>query len=471
MACHTNELTTAWSQHEFGTIHLGDKRLDARLIDVAEELSAYPQSAINAACGDWADTKAAYRLFDNEKVTAEKIIAPHFQRTVERMSEHRRVFAVQDTTYLDYTHHPLTEGLGPIGTKSQHIYGFVKHTTLALTESGLPLGLLTDEVWVRQETDQETPKANKPLNEKESYKWIKALRQTKAQTPQGVEVISICDREADIYEFFVEAQDTPFVIRAVQDRVVDDETGKLRALVKSQPCAGALVVEVPARNNEPARKATVSVHFATTTLVPPYRPLGIQPQKLPAIDVSVVWVTEVNPPAGTTPLEWLLITNVEVTDFSDAIQRIRWYALRWQIEVYFKVLKSGNKIEDCRLQTSDRLLPYLALKSVIAWRLYWLTMYNRHAPTDDCTCVLTDYEWKALYCVTHRTTTLPYKLPTVSQVVVWIAKLGGFLARKSDGDPGVTAIWRGWQRLSDISDTFCLLYTTQLPHSCYPKLT
>ena len=159
--------------------------------------------------------------------------------------------------------------------------------------------------------------------------------------------------------------------------------GKLNLLVKSQPASGMLVVKVPARGNQASREATVSVHFTTTTLVPPYRSQALQPQNLPAIDVNVIWVTEVNPPVKATPLEWLLITNVEVTNFSDALERIRWYSLRWQIEVYFKVLKSGTKIEACRLQTKGRLLRYFALTSVIAWRLYWLTMMNRHAPTAD----------------------------------------------------------------------------------------
>ena len=460
MSTPSDALMPYWSQQEFETLDLGDKRLTQRLIEVAEELSTSPQSAIHAACGDWAATKAAYRLFDNEKVTAAAILSPHFQRTVERVSEHKRVFAVQDTTYLDYTHHPSTTGLGPIGTPSQDIYGFVKHTTLVLTESGLPLGCLSDAVWVRDTPDRHTRKANVPLTEKESYKWIEAFNQTQARTPEGVEVISICDREADIYEFFVQAQDAPFVIRAAQNRNVDDEAGQLFAVVQRQPAAGQQRVKVPARGSEPAREATVSIHFTTTTLLPPYRQLP--PQKLPAIDVSVVWVTEVNPPDDTPPLQWLLITNVEVTDFADAIQRIRWYSLRWQIEVYFKVLKSGAKIEQCRLQTKERLLRYIALKSVIAWRLYWLTMYKRHAPAADCTSVLTDNEWKALYCITHKKTALPKKLPTVSQVVVWIAKLGGFLARKSDPEPGVTVIWRGWQRLSDISDTFALLHNPEL---------
>ena len=156
-------------------------------------------------------------------------------------------------------------------------------------------------------------------------------------------MISICDREADIYEFFVQAKETPFVIRAAQNRNVDDEAGQLRAFVQKQPAAGEHRVEVPARGNQPARHAVVRIHFTTTTLLPPYRPPARHPQDLPPVEVSVVWVTEVNPPVKATPLEWLLITNSKVNDFDQAIQRIRWYRMRWQIEVYFKVLKSGTK--------------------------------------------------------------------------------------------------------------------------------
>jgi hypothetical protein len=465
MASNRDELAASWSREEFGTIDLGDKRLTERLIRVADELESQPQSSINAACGDWTSTKAAYRLFNNEKVTAQKILAAHFQQTVARMENHSRVFAIQDTTFLDYTHHPLTEGLGPIGTKKQNIYGFVKHTTVVFTESGVPLGCLTDKVWVREDGAQKPRQSNPPITEKESYKWIEALNQTKAQTPEGVEVICICDREADIYQFFVEAGNTPFVIRAAQNRRVDNEIGKLNDLVKSQPCAGELGVKVPKRDGHPARTATLSVHFVKTRLLPPHRTPAESAQKLPPVDVHIVCVTEPNPPVGTPPLQWLLITNVEVRDFADAVERIRWYSLRWHIEVYFKVLKSGTKIEGCRLATQARLFPYFALMSVIGWRLYWVTMYNRYAPSAACTCVLTDDEWKALYCVTHKTMTLPKKLPTVSEVVIWIAKLGGFLARKSDGVPGVTVIWRGWQRLSDISATFSLIHTAEFNDS------
>lgn len=451
--------SVSWGHQEFSGVDLGDSRLNERLIHVTDALASHPASTINAACGDWSSAKAAYRLFDNEKVSPEGILAPHFQRTVERVSEHRRVFAIQDTTYLDFTDHPATEGLGVIGTKVQKRIGFVKHTTLMVGESGVPLGCLTDKVWVRDGYGAKDHKS-KRLEEKESFRWIEALAEVKSKIPDDVEVIFVSDRESDIYEFFVEAGKMPFVIRAAQDRRVDASVGKLSELVRCQEVSGEFRTEVARRGNQPAREATLSVRWTKATLCPPWRQAS-EAEPLPPIDVFVVWVVEPDPPEGATPLEWLLITNVEVSTFSDVLQRVDWYKQRWQIEVYFKVLKSGTKVEQVRLATKDRLLRYIALLSVIAWRLYWMTMINRHIPDADCTHVLQDLEWKALYCITHKTQTLPKKIPSVSEVVIWIAKLGGFLARKSDGNPGVTVLWRGWQRLNDISDAFAILNTSQ----------
>ncbi len=247
------------------------------------------------------------------------------------------------------------------------------------------------------------------------------------------------------------------MIRAAQDRCVDASVGKLSALVRSQEVAGEFRTQVAKRGNQPAQEATLSVRWTRTTLCPPRRRTSAS-EALPAVEVYLVWVMETDPPDDVTPLEWLLITNVKVSNFSDALQRIDWYKQRWQIEVYFKVLKSGTKVEQVHLETKDRLLRYIALLSVIAWRLYWLTLINRHAPDAECTHVLHEQEWKALYCMTHKTQTLPEKIPTVSEVVLWIAKLGGFLGRKSDGKPGVTVLWRGWHRLKDISNTFAIFH-------------
>jgi len=179
---------------------------------------------------------------------------------------------------------------------------------------------------------------------------------------------------------------------------------------------------------------------------------------LKPLKLYAVWVKEIDPPADVDPLEWMLLTNVPVTTLADAIERIEWYGQRWHIEVYHKVLKSGCTVEDCRLQTADRLQRYLTLFGVVAWRVYWITHLNRHQPEAPCTLVLTTHEWEALYCTIHHTTKLPKQLPTVRQVVRWIGQLGGFLGRKQDGEPGVTVIWRGWQRLSDIAATWLLLH-------------
>ena len=455
MSSPSHASATSWSRQEFAGLDLGDTRLNDRLVSIADALAAQPMSPISTACEDWSAVKATYRFFDNENVSSQKILEPHWQRTVERMRAQERVFAIQDTTYLDYTDHPSTQGLGPISTKSQKRQGLVKHTTLVVSASGVPLGCLTDKVWVRDASDKRNNKA-KPLQERESYKWIEALSQTHTRTPEGVEVITVCDREADIYEFFVEAKEHPFVIRVAQNRRIEDTHGSLRTLMNTSPVAGEFTLEVPARPQQPAREAHLQVRFVRTTLRPPYRCQLPETENLPAVEVYLVWVVEPHPPDGIAPLDWLLLTNVEVSNFSEALQRIHWYTQRWHIEVYFKVLKSGTKVEQTRLQTKDRLLRYIALLSVIAWRLYWMTLLNRHVPEADCTQVVTENEWRALYALTHKTRTFPKKTPTVAQVVLWIAKLGGFLGRKSDGTPGVTVLWRGWQRLTDISNTFAL---------------
>ena len=456
MSSHPQASAPSWSRQEFSGLDLGDTRLNDRLVHITDALTAQPMSPISTACGDWSAVKAAYRFFDNDKVFPEKVLDPHFQQTVERMRGHERVFAIQDTTYLDYTDHPSTQGLGPIGKRSQKYRGLLKHTTFVVSASGMPLGCLTDKVWVRDASEKGDYKT-KPLAAKESYKWIQALSQTHTRTPEGVEVITICDREADIYEFFVEAKEHPFVIRSAQPRRSEDTYETLKDLVSRAPLAGELTLDVPARPKQPARQAHLQVRFAQTTLCLPHRcQQRPETKNLLPVPISLVWVIEPNPPDDITPLNWLLLTNVEVSNFSEALQRIEWYTQRWHIEVYFKVLKSGTKVEQARFQTKDRLLRYIALLSVIAWRLYWMTLLNRHFPEADCTQVVTETEWRALYALTHKTRTFPKTPPTVAQVVLWIAKLGGFLGRPSDGPPGVTVLWRGWQRLTDISNTFAL---------------
>ena len=235
ISSHRQASASSWSRQEFAGLDFGDTRLNDRLVGIADALAArFPMSPISTACGDWSAVKAAYRFFDNDKVSAQKVLDLHFQQTVERMWVHERVFAIQGTTYLDYTAHPATQELGPIGNGSHKCQGVVKHTTFVISASGVPLGWLTDKVWIRDASDKSAYKT-KPLEAKESYKWIEALLQTHTLTPEGVEVITVCDREADVYEFFVEAKASPFVIRAAQNRRSEDTYGSLQALVSHAP--------------------------------------------------------------------------------------------------------------------------------------------------------------------------------------------------------------------------------------------
>ena len=460
---YSDHLTSApdWCTEELESVDLKDSRLNQRYQTVASALAAQPTVSINQASEDWADTKAAYRFFDNKKVTHESLLLPHQQRTVERMSQHTLVLASQDTTFINFSHHPKTTGTGPIGNKQTKQSGFVMHSTLVSTSEGLPLGILTQDIDSRPENEpSKTPAECKkqPIEEKESYKWIKAFEETLALSPDGTDVLTICDREADIYEMFVLAKEkeAKLLVRSSVDRLLIDESEhKLRAKVKNAPLAGHLDVAIPRSSTQPKRNAALSVRYISVTLNPPWRP---NQKKLAAVTLNAVFIREDNPPDDVEePVEWLLLTNYAVHCFNDAVQIVKWYRCRWQIEIFHKILKSGCAIEECRLQTDERLHPFIALKSIIAWRLHWMTYINRHEPEMLCTAVLAEHEWQALYMRIHRTATLPDKPPTVRQAIRWIGQLGGFLGRKSDGEPGITVIWRGWQRLQDIADTWYLV--------------
>jgi len=452
-----------WLESELQDVDLGDKRLDWRLRDTGKKLASNPSEPINQACDDWADTKASYRLFDNEKTDGGKVLSSHYTQTWGRAQLHARVLAIQDTTFLDYTHHPDKEGMGPIGTEKQNLQGMVMHSTLLTTCTGLPLGLVAQDIWVRPEEAKRltrTEKRKLPIEEKESFKWLQALTSTLGSLPKSLQdalqVITVGDSESDIFELFNHAGklDADLLIRACQDRAVcEPYIGRLWYASEHQPVAGQLEVQVTARNQEPARKAIVTVRYTKVTVKPPQH---LQ-SKMDRFPVYAVLVKEENPPNGVKdPLCWLLLTTVPVLSFEDATERIQWYRSRWQIEVYHKVLKSGCNVEKCQLATATRLRPYLALFAIIAWRIFWMTHIARHQPDSPCTLVLDEHEWNALYTYHNRTDSIPQTIPSVHDVISWIAQLGGFLNRRADGPPGVTYIWRGWQRLNDIVRTYLI---------------
>lgn len=458
-----------WWEEEFDSIDFGDKRLKKRLMKTADQLSTQPLDPINKACSCWADTKASYRMFANDKVKSTEIIRAHRDRTWERAKQYTFILAIQDTSFINYTSHPATVGLGDIGSDHRS-KGICQHTSLAMSPDGVALGVLDQQIWTRQNRPKGSRRKTKinraaPIAQKESNRWLRSLDAVMDSAPKEVQVVTIADRECDIYEFIAHAEqrDALFLIRASMDRAIytaenESEVSHLWDYLESQPKVGEVQVDVPAKGTKkPARIARLAVRFAQVEVKRPRRGRFNKKSKIEkSVFVHAILLQEINPSKRVTPLEWMLLTNTVVTTFEEAIEKMNWYRLRWGIEVYHKVLKSGCKIEECRLGTADRLTRYLALFAIIAWRLHWMTYLNRERPDSKCESILAEYEWKALYCKIHKTSTPPEVVPTTRQAVRWIAQLGGFLARAGDGEPGIITIWRGWQRLTDIAEDWLL---------------
>jgi len=424
-----------------------------------EQLAAHPAQSLPQACGSWADTKAAYRFMASPKVTPQGIRDAHHFQVLARGRGLQRALLLQDTTDLDFTAHPHTEGLGLLGgTKAQ---GFKVHSGLLVSDTGVPLGLLTQSVWSRSAEDKGKSRdwRKRPLDEKESRKWTDCLTALEREWSANRRCVVIGDREADMYPLFVapRPENTDLLVRAAYNRRIDAEAHTLFQAVSAAPVAGERTLSLRSREGRPAREAVLAVRFTTVTLVPPPYYKG---QYAP-VTLCVVEARELAPPAGEKALHWIILTTLVVTDFAEACQCLEWYSYRWMIEQYHRTLKSGCRIEALQLQTAARLQVALALYCLVAWRLLWLTYEARRVPQCSCATALQTHEWQALYCTIHRTPPPPPQPPSLREAVRWIAQLGGFLARKSDGEPGVQTLWRGIQRLHDIAETWKLLHPSQ----------
>jgi hypothetical protein len=449
----------AWVARELASVDLGDQRLNRRVCLLVEQLAARPTASIPEACGDWASSKAAYRFFDNPKVAHAALVDGARPACLERIRQEKLVLVVQDTTSFDYTHHPSVQGLGAID--SSHAVGLMVHTSLAVSDAGVPLGVLAQHVWARdpEEKGQWKKRKQRSIENKESFKWITAQRASLKDLPRQVCVITVADREADVYELFQETHDnnTQLLIRASWNRRLKQPEGCLWGEVARTPVRGEFIVEVGRAQDRLPRQAKVQVRFLPVTLKPPDRP-ACQKIKLSPVNLYAIEARELDPPSGEKPLHWLLLTNRGVETFEQAQQCVRWYCLRWLVERYHFVLKSGCQIEARQLETAQRLERCLGVYAVVAWRLLWLTYQARRAPDLPCTLALETHEWQALYCYIHKTPAPPAKPPSLHQAMRWIAQLGGFLGRTHDGEPGVRVLWRGWQRLDDIAETWHLLH-------------
>lgn len=456
-----------WAEEEFGTVRLYDERLKQRLYTIAQDFYNCPQANIPEACGSKAGAMGAYRFFQNPKVTMDVVLTAHTEATIERIKEHRVVLVPQDTTTLNYSTHPMVEGLGPVNNTDDHAIGLLLHDTLAFTENGTPLGILDAQCWARdpKEKGKRYRRKELPIEQKESMKWLRSFQKSarvQKLCPETMLVV-MGDRESDIYELFWEASkvsDGPkLLVRAekTRKRKVDQEF--LWDFMAKQKVGGSLKIHVPRRGSRKARDAWIDVRFAKVVLNAPKR-YG----STPSVTVWAVYVTEQANKTVPSPIEWMLLTTVEVKNFRDAQKRVEWYSGRWGIEVYHRTLKSGCRIQDRQLETANRLETCLGLDMVVAWRIYHLAMLGREIPETPCTVFFKEIEWKALCCYVNKTPIPPKKPPSIGKAVFMVGGIGGHLGRKGDGFPGTQTLWRGLVKLYAATEMYAILTHQHYPH-------
>lgn len=454
----------SWIAGEIDGSEFRDARLGKRLSSLLHKLGGNIGGTIPFACQDWANTKAAYRFLSNDDVDEHAILAGHFQATRDRVQAScGPLLILQDTTEFSYkrdkpeligfkgvTHSRRDEAGRP---KPHTTCGIMMHSSLAVTAQGVPLGLCAIKFWSRQKfkgTNALKRKINPtrvPIEEKESVKWLLNLRQSTALIDEPERCVHIGDRESDIYELFCLADGlgTHFLVRTCVDRLAGDGDHTIADEMGEVRVRGLHRVEFRDERGQLCQ-ATLEIRYRRISVLPP---IGKQKLYLP-LELTVLHVQERQAPASRAPLQWKLITNLPVRSKAQAIEKIDWYAMRWKIETFHKILKSGCRAEDSRLRTAERLTNLIAIYCILSWRIFWLTMLSRANPSTDPRKAFTGAEIAVLDQM-PTTTAVSGRVPyTLSYYTIKLAKLGGYLARKGDPPPGSIVIWRGLTRLTDI---------------------
>ena len=484
-------MVASWVEEELGTVNLKHKQRNRRLKRLVSDLAAMPAASIPAAVGGGrAETEAAYRFFDNPNVEFDAILAPHREATLKRIREHKTVILAQDTSEIEWTRpEQQVVGAGPLDEGSRR--GCFIHPLLALSPEGVPLGTVSAQCWTREDPLPLKNKPSKatrvkqrkslPIEDKESLRWVTGLQEAHAVAAlvPETEIIMVADSESDIYELLVAGQAAAdethageavtkrahWIVRACQNRALrtePDADSDVATHLSEAVEAGAVLstYEVSVRGREPkvscetrgrrqarqSRQATVEVRSCAVTLRAPHRP----DRKLPDVTVNAVLVREIHPPEGEEPIEWLLLTSLPITTEAEVLRVIQTYCLRWMIEVFFRVLKQGCRIEWRRFEHLDRVTRYLAVALLVSWRTLYVTRLGRDFPDLDCEAIFEASEWKAVYQVTQKRPP-PETPPKLQEMVRMVAQLGGYINRPRADEPGSETIWKGLQRMHDMA--------------------
>jgi len=429
---------------------LGDARLNRRLCQVIEAMANDPMASIPSACGGgWAETKAAYRLLDNPKLDFREVLRAHSDQVLARIRERERVLCLQDTTELDFSGRPSMAGLGRLNYDKRQ--GLYLHPTLVIDEAGVALGVTDCWHWARR------PKGEADLAE--SLRWVEGYERVAemAALAPDTRLVYVADREGDLRALIDRAKALDFaadyLIRVQHDRKLNDALhDKLRAAVEAQPVLGTIRFELPASGKRPARSVAQTIQVAQVEL---------KTRNGPGPKVTVILAQEEHPPKGQAAIEWCLITNEPITTLEQARQRIEWYRKRWWIEVYFRILKSGCRIQALQLRTFERLERALVLYLIVAWRILMLMTIGQEHPEWSCEVVFSVEEWQTAWAIHHRTPP-PSTPPDLATIVRIVAGFGGWLGRKSDPPPGPKALWQGMTKLSAYVEAVTVIQAAEI---------
>ena len=449
-----------------------------RLKIMAADLHAHPGASIPQASGSWASSKAFYRLVENGKIGGQDVLTSHRDALVKRIecSDQEVVLVAQDTTTLNFSRRANTGGLGPVGNKADTGHGLFVHGSLCMgAQGGEVFGLLGADIWARDAAKFKEGAAGarnrKPIQAKESRRWLEGWRKADAlhhQLGGRRRVVGMADREGDIYEAFALCLQTKagrgggadLLIRSQHNRLRSgsEEAGGSWQHVEGMPAATRMKIKVPRSAGKKGRETTLEVRYAQVELAAPAHKTKYLGLDQPLV-LWLVIAKETEPPQGVEPICWRLWTTVEIGDEGQAVKVIGWYAKRWLIEEFHRILKTGCKVEQRQLESAKKLRLVLSLDMIVACYLLGLSKAAREHPGHPVSVWLEEDQWKALYCYTHKTTRPPQTPPNLKSVVNWIARLGGFLNRSSDGDPGAQVLWRGLARLRDITATYDIFNT------------
>ena len=469
-----------WAAHEFGGAPLGDARLSKRLVSVAAAKAEAPGRAFSGVAeGDWAATKAYYRMIDqpeDSEVNLPNILAPHRQRTIRRMMGQKTVLCLQDGSELNYTNLDKCTGLGDLKANQTgaRTRGLNLHSTFTIAPNGLPLGILKAQCLAPQakSPDDKRHPGNLPLEEKKTFVWIEHYRdlvEIKQQIPQ-TQLVNVCDREADFFEMFEEQKHNPRVellIRAHHDRSINEEPFKLFAAARQASVQSRVRIDIKRQSArtkkskqkaQPAREhriAELAIRTIQIELNPPsYFSHKKHPDKTP-IAINLVHALEESPPENTEPVEWFLLTTLPVATKEEAEQCLRWYTLRWRIEDWHRVLKSGCRIDDLAHETAERQRRAIGINLVIAWRIMLMTLLGREMPELPAELLFSDIELRTLSAYAQKKNLKPPQ--HLGEAVLLVARIGGYLGRSSDPPPGHQVLWQGYTEFQYIRAGFELL--------------